>query len=1546
MEAFKKTWPIERFLAMGQSKGRIVEHLFEDFNPAPKIRKEEDQNEPLSIVIQDPLDLDLHGLSVTVPRDQRESMVVTANSWWQNNEEPPEDLTTLNHLHEPAVILCLKERYRNDCIYTYTGKVLLAMNPFKSIGGLYGQEVIQEFLPSYSDKQLQNRKAPHVYATAQDSYSSMMFYHQEGKMASNKKNQSILVSGESGAGKTVTTKIILGYLTAISTWQQRRPGSPRRSNKADSPSIESQVVQSNPILESFGNARTLRNDNSSRFGKFIDITFDALGRLYSASIETYLLEKVRLIAQAEGERNYHVFYEMLEGLSMRERRDFYLNHKKPIDFSMTAVSGTFDRRDGVDDRSTYKHLVAALETIGVYDQQRRELFSVCCALLHLSNLRFLETSTGGSELNQTNSSLEPALKLLGVPFEALNQALCFSAIAVGGETLLKNLSITQATKALEAFMKAAYAALFQHIVKRINLSISVGGAERKEGGQGDDYSSIGVLDIFGFESFDVNSFEQLCINFCNEALQQQFNSFVFKEEQREYDQEGIEFSFIAFPDNQDVLDLIEKKHEGILSILNEQSFLQRCTHMSFASALYEKCSNHSRFSANSSQRISGSFSIEHYAGLVEYNTATFLEKNKDELPKETAELLKSSNIKFMVSLGDLLGAPGEAKRKAKAGKTLRSGNSLVKESVGTQFSGQLRKLRAKIEKTNPHYVRCLKPNDQLIPGTFVPAIVADQLRCAGVLEAIRVSRVGFPQRFFHSEFLIRYGILARSKVPELIKRGYDDRGICEILVNHIIYGENTQYKLESTGDSTKFEIQVGRTKVFMRRSAFQKVEFQRKALLEVSTIKLQSFIRMFIARVRFLDLIWATETIQRFTRMHYAIRVAMAMRMSVKATTIQRFWRGYLSNLRFVATLYIAQFCQRSYRGMKARETCSLMMSERLVIMIQKAWRGYRAFMCFQISIEGAIQFQKIYRGYAARKMLKDLRRKARDLSIISVQRDEYREEARSLRMELDRAKKEASSEESCEINRLREEVKSLHLQLAKLGEMQPDALLTALGESCRLNADCQITVNSPERTKRSKDTSQSLNTPQKSLLDATMQGIHGLESPLNNAQNEDIIFNIQSPFREQASLFDEAISNGEEHLVLQILDQSTFNDKLANEYSPLGLAPLHLAVSNGNYRIVKILLDHGAVANCQDMDGNTPLHIAITASEILLLLLEDGNANPNIPNNDGFCALHYAVGKLNVAAVQHLVRHKADVNLADYAKWQTPLHVVAGSSDTLAEPTNQTFKRARARIASQLCSVTSPNPPDLSCKDIDGNTPLHLSVIQEVEEAGDLLRIFLDSSAEPNSINLRGQTPLHLLCHNNALRSIGVMHDMLHVMLYHGANPNLQSQTGCTALHLAMYHEDIDSAVQLVNNGAECNLIWNKPVGWSTFWDDKGSNEVVTLDMVSDATSLHRILAAINKPQKLCCDRSWCMHCKATIGKFGRAKNCRRCGRFVCGTCSKNKLKPKCFPKAFEVYESAWVCIVCEGILLSREEEDTSLTQPTTSVSEVGILDGSSSIF
>jgi myosin-5 len=432
---------------------------------------------------------------VTFTYDTAEvSKVCSANTWWLSSDEtegPPEDLTQLEQLHEPAVVFCLLRRYQYDQIYTYTGKILLALNPFRPLNELYSEETMKLYwqIADYDNEQ---RPPPHIYAIAEDAYRSM---HANAQLNGGPQNQSILVSGESGAGKTVTTKIIMRYLATLS--------SKRVSQLPLGNGIESMVLQSNTILESFGNARTIRNDNSSRFGKFIEIRFSQSGCLDSAAIETYLLEKVRLISQAAGERNYHIFYELLAGLSQKDRRDLVLGTAGPHDFRMTASSGTFDRRDGVGDRDTFRDLLTALDTMRFSSKERQDVFAVVCGLLHASNLTFRENTIDSSELDRSNPSLKPTVALLGVDVCALNEACCRCAIDAGGEVLYKHLTVGQAHKAVEALIKITYGALFTYIVRRVNSSIGTS--------QSSTAASISVLDIFGFESFDVNSFEQLCI---------------------------------------------------------------------------------------------------------------------------------------------------------------------------------------------------------------------------------------------------------------------------------------------------------------------------------------------------------------------------------------------------------------------------------------------------------------------------------------------------------------------------------------------------------------------------------------------------------------------------------------------------------------------------------------------------------------------------------------------------------------------------------------------------------------------------------------------------------------------------------------------------------------------------------------------------------------------------------------------------------------------------------------------------------------------------
>lgn len=727
----------------------------------------------------------------------------------------PHDLVSLPHLHEPSVVECLHARYVEDQIYTSTGPVLLAVNPFQTLRGLYGESNMKKYWEK-AERNTKETLPPHVYQIADNSFRSMMRKLDEslGEAQPGGCDQSILVSGESGAGKTVTTKFVMKYLAALSQRAGNQPEEKRafqkiadkkqqHSNSAmgqpgwtsnnwitastsaetenglsdatrlggpgSTNSIEAQVLQSNPILESFGNARTMRNDNSSRFGKFIEIQFTRMGRLIGAQIDVYLLEKVRLVTQAMGERNYHIFYEILSGMDSGELRKFFIAPTAtPDDFRITA-SGTYDRRDGVSDKDTYRTLRSAMNTMNFSNDEQNDVFSIAGAILHASNLTFRDLGGQEAELDERNIHLEPVCYLLGVTAEDLNRALCHFSITAGKDTeVRRSLNLEQAEKGLEALLKATYGALFTYLVDRINDSISCkqGMNESDEEGSVDPVmdpaACIGVLDIFGFESFQTNSFEQLCINYCNEALQQQFNAFVLKNEQREYEREGIDWSFIEFPENQDVLDLIEKRGSGILSILDDQCRAPGTSDKSFALDVYRKCKGQNRFSANRKQTAVLQFSVHHYAGPVEYSTECFVEKNRDELPKEATELLRNSCNPFIQLLADnienssnLPPATTETPHKLR-----RQESSVCRTTVGGHFRRQLKHLRVKIDQMSPHYIRCLKPNDDLIPEHFDHAAVAEQLRCGGILEAVRVARAGFSNHYPHADFLRRYRCLA------------------------------------------------------------------------------------------------------------------------------------------------------------------------------------------------------------------------------------------------------------------------------------------------------------------------------------------------------------------------------------------------------------------------------------------------------------------------------------------------------------------------------------------------------------------------------------------------------------------------------------------------------------------------------------------------------------------------------------------------------------------------------------------------------------------
>lgn len=1405
--------------------------------------------------------------------------VCRANDWWlRRNQESPTDLTALEQLHEPAVVYCLSRRYRENHIYTHTGKILLALNPFQYLPDLYGEDVMQHYWQANDAGSVGNgrRPAPHVYAVAEDAYRSAIRSLQS---AGKEENQSILVSGESGAGKTVTTKIILQYLAVSSQ---------KSDESAALVGIESQVLESNPILESFGNARTVRNDNSSRFGKFIELQFEPSGCLASASIETYLLEKVRLISQAPGERNFHVFYEVLAGLSSKERRDLHMTGRTAHDFCMTSVSQTIDRRDGVDDRETYKELRNALDTVGFSGKEQLELFTVTCALLFASNLSFVETSPDSSSLDGSNPSLRYAVDLLGVDVGVLNNAVCTCAIEARGETMYKHLSIDRAEKAVEALIKTTYGALFTHIVRRINSFISIRQdhvATRKNGRTTASLAFIGVLDIFGFESFDRNSFEQLCINYCNEALQQQFNRFVFKLEQQEYQREGIDWSFIAFPDNQDVLDLIDKKHDGVLSVLDEQSRLPRCTDATFASAVYQKCFDHPRFEASKAMQAQLSFAIHHYAGLVEYDTECFLEKNQDELSKETTVLLQSSSYPFLAKLGcelteasSTLSQQSATSRSPRTSKQLQRGSSsLLRDSVGTQFCSQLKTLRTRIESTAPHYVRCLKPNDELVPHNFDALVISDQLRCAGVLEAIRVSRVGFPNRYYHDHFVQRYSLLERRVVAEHKRKKLYGRELCSILVDHLLpklvnvldCANNDEQQLTRRPEERYVEcfvvglpddafshsslpscaimamrsmflgMQMGKTKVFIRRRTFEALEYIRDKKLEDSAIRLQSVVRMFLRRIIYEISLYAVVLIQKCVRQIGAHRIARELRIVHAAAVIQKALRCSKARRRLQAARSIACWCQSAYRGAIARQYCAYIFLDKKASSIQSAWSRYRSSRMFRNIKRAVLALQTRHRCRKAVRALRRLRVEAKDLSAVAAERDKFKEESNRLRKELDEVKSSPdipqkpppSPGRTVVIEKLRSEVHCLQFELDKAHRLSSpsksvDERDKALADELARKEEELALLRQEVAILRLRDDHSSM----KSLaIDTSSRGLssHGsytVSSPRHRA----------SPVRSDVSLLDDEIDDelrsltasglgvaGDElrhlHTAIrqkskrhldQVLQQTSEVCVLVNQGDKYGRTAMHLAALGLDLEIAALLVAKGAVVNAQDDDGETPLHLAEN-SIMTEFLLKKGKANPNIPNVDGICALHLAVQRRDIDSVRVLVMNHANVNNADNIKWFTALHLIALPARNEGEET--TFDDARCRIAQLLTGVYGPNKPDVNYQDSEGNAPLHYAVQLETEDACDLVNVFLEKDANPNLRNMRDQVSFHLLCHNEKLRSRKNYQELINALLLHGADPSIQSRTGCTALHLSLYHKDIDTAVQLVQGGADLHAAWKK---------------------------------------------------------------------------------------------------------------------------------------
>ncbi|KAI3764162.1 hypothetical protein L2E82_14165 [Cichorium intybus] len=739
-----------------------------------------------------------------------------------------DDLMQLSYLHEPSVLYNLQYRYDRDMIYSKAGPVLVAINPFKKIP-LYGSDYIE----GYKSK---SRDSPHVYAIADTAIREMI---------RDEVNQSIVISGESGAGKTETAKIAMQYLAAL----------------GGGSGIEYEILKTNPILEAFGNAKTSRNNNSSRFGKLIEIHFSETGKISGAKIQTFLLEKSRVVQCTEGERSYHSFYQLCAGAPPHLREK--LNLKSVHEYKYLQQSTCYSI-NGVDDAEEFRIVVEALDAVHVSKENQENAFAMLAAVLWLGNVTFSIVDNENHVEPVIDEALLNVARLIGCEADDLKLALSTRKMKVGNDNIVQKLTLAQAIDTRDALAKSIYSCLFDWLVEQINKSLAVG--KRRTG------RSISILDIYGFESFDVNSFEQFCINYANERLQQHFNRHLFKLEQEEYIQDGIDWAKVEFEDNQDCLNLFEKKPVGLLTLLDEESTFPNGTDMTFAAKLKQHLKSNSCFRGERGK----AFTVHHYAGEVMYDTTGFLEKNRDLLHLDSIQLLSSCTCELPQAFASNMLSLSE---KPVLGPLHKSGGAdSQKLSVVTKFKGQLFQLMQRLESTTPHFIRCIKPNNSQSPGIYHQGLVLQQLRCCGVLEVVRISRSGFPTRMTHQKFARRYGFLLLEHVA------LQDPLSVSVAILH-------QF------DILPEMYQIGYTKLFFRTGQIGKLEDTRNRTLN-GILRVQSCFRGHKARQYIKELKRGISTLQSFargvkTRKEFAIllqrhRAAVAIQKQVKSKISRR----------------------------------------------------------------------------------------------------------------------------------------------------------------------------------------------------------------------------------------------------------------------------------------------------------------------------------------------------------------------------------------------------------------------------------------------------------------------------------------------------------------------------------------------------------------------------------------------------------------------------------------------------------------------------------
>ncbi|XP_039094762.1 unconventional myosin-X isoform X2 [Hyaena hyaena] len=754
-------------------------------------------------------------------------------------EEGVDDMATLTELHGGSIMHNLYQRYKRNQIYTYIGSIIASVNPYKSIAGLYERATMERYSRCHLGE-----LPPHVFAVANECYRCLWKRHD---------NQCVLISGESGAGKTESTKLILKFLSVIS--QQ----SLELSLTEKTSCVEQAILESSPIMEAFGNAKTAYNNNSSRFGKFVQLNICQKGNIQGGRIVDYLLEKNRVVRQNPGERNYHIFYALLAGLEHEQREAFYLS--VPENYHYLSQSGCVEDKT-ISDQESFREVITAMEVMQFSKEEVREVLRLLAGVLHLGNIEFI--TAGGAQVS-FKTALGRSAELLGLDSAQLTDALTQKAMFLRGEEILTPLTVQQAEDSRDSLAMALYARCFEWVIKKINSRIK---------GK-DDFKSIGILDIFGFENFEVNHFEQFNINYANEKLQEYFNKHIFSLEQLEYSREGLVWEDIDWIDNGECLDLIEKKL-GLLALINEESHFPQATDSTLLEKLHNQHANN-HFYVKPRVAVNN-FGVKHYAGEVQYDVRGILEKNRDTFRDDLLNLLRESRFDFIYDLFEHVSSRNNQ-------DTLKCGSKHRRPTVSSQFKDSLHSLMATLSSSNPFFVRCIKPNTQKMPDQFDQAVVLNQLRYSGMLETVRIRKAGYAIRRPFQDFYKRYKVLMRNAaVPE------DTRGRCTALLQ--------------LHDPSNSEWQLGKTKVFLRESLEQKLEKRREEEVTRAAMVIRAHILGYLARKQYKKVLCCV-------------------------VIIQKNYRAFLLRKRFLHLKKAAIVFQKQLRGQIARRVYRQLLAEK-----------------------------------------------------------------------------------------------------------------------------------------------------------------------------------------------------------------------------------------------------------------------------------------------------------------------------------------------------------------------------------------------------------------------------------------------------------------------------------------------------------------------------------------------------------------------------------------------------------------------------------------